>query len=501
MISQPSPLTRRRPGAALRRTRQASTEPDSLRLAFLNESRPPNAVRNRDRAFRYGVIAADIVAAMAVVVLCHLVMPASHLSWTLILLPLLVPVVNAPSGLYRRDAVLLNKNTLDEAPAVLGAATITTVVAYLAASAILAAPIGAQTVAFVWGGLTISVLTSRVAARALIQRVLPPERCMVIGDRSDGRRLAAKLGEAAGLKSELVATVPLSVTGAGNHERRSDARFTSFAATVRELDVHRVLIAAGAAAPEEELEAIQAAKALGIKVSVLPRVLEVVGSSAVYDSVDGLTVLGVPRFGISRSSEVVKRTFDLVGALTLLLLASPVFLTIAVAVRLSGPGPIFFRQQRIGRSGLSFSMLKFRSMHADAEQLKDSLRDRNEQDGGLFKIADDPRITPVGKWLRRSSLDELPQLINVLLGDMSMASPPAASDAGHDRPLAGARLVAHPAPGDGDDRLPLRRQLVALERREDPAAHGQHGPRAAWSLTPARSGVPSRVAAASWPAC
>src|SRR3978361_838035 len=122
MISNSTSATRRRAASTPRRTRQASPEPDSLRLAFLNESRPPAAVRRRDRAFRYGVLAGDIVAAVVVVALCRIAMPASHMSWTLVLLPLLVPIVNAPSGLYRRDPVLLNKNTLDEAPAVLGAA-------------------------------------------------------------------------------------------------------------------------------------------------------------------------------------------------------------------------------------------------------------------------------------------------------------------------------------------------------------------------------------------
>ena len=95
----------------------------------------------------------------------------------------------------------------------------------------------------------------------------------------------------------------------------------------------------------------------------------------------------------------------------------------AAAIKLDSRGPVFFRQTRIGRSGHPFSVLKFRSMRRDADQLKESLRDRNEQDEGLFKIADDPRVTRVGRLLRRTSLDELPQLFCVLRGDMSLVGP------------------------------------------------------------------------------
>lgn len=451
-----------------RRFARASAEPEAQRLALLNESTPPAAVRRRDRAFRSAVIAADVVAAVLVVGLSTSWLPTSHLSWTAALLPVLVPVVNAASGLYQRDPVVLNKNTLDETPTIFRAATVVTIISYLSSSLILVEPIGAKVVGFIWLTLTVCVLACRIAARAAIQALLPPERCLVVGDHSDGQRVAAKLEQAVGLKSELVAVMPLSVTGAGHDSRPDGDEFNRFADTVRLLDVDRVLIAAGEAAPQHELEAIQAAKALGVKVSVLPRILEVVGSSASYDSVDGLTVLGVPRFGIRRSSEAVKRAFDLTGALLLLVLAAPVFLAIACAARVSSPGPVFFRQRRIGRNGLAFSMLKFRSMYEDADRLKESLRGRNEQ-AGLFKIADDPRITPVGRWLRRTSLDELPQLLNVLRGDMSLVGPrPLVPD--EDRQIQGwNRRRLHLTPGMtgpwqvlGSSRIPLE-EMVTID--------------------------------------
>lgn len=119
----------------------------------------------------------------------------------------------------------------------------------------------------------------------------------------------------------------------------------------------------------------------------------------------------------------VKRLLDLLGGTLLLLAVSPLFLAIAIAVRLSSPGPVFFRQKRAGLNGRTFEMLKFRSMYVDAEARKKELAKLNEMDGPVFKIKKDPRITPVGRVLRRFSLDELPQLLNVVRGDMSLVGP------------------------------------------------------------------------------
>lgn len=123
---------------------------------------------------------------------------------------------------------------------------------------------------------------------------------------------------------------------------------------------------------------------------------------------------GLPRY---------KRAFDV--SLTLLGLAAiwPVFLFVALAVRLSSSGPVFFRQTRVGLNGEPFGMLKFRSMYADAEDRRAALEAESERDGVCFKLRNDPRVTPLGRLLRRSSLDELPQLLNVLFGDMSLVGP------------------------------------------------------------------------------
>jgi lipopolysaccharide/colanic/teichoic acid biosynthesis glycosyltransferase len=113
---------------------------------------------------------------------------------------------------------------------------------------------------------------------------------------------------------------------------------------------------------------------------------------------------------------------DVVGSCVALILLSPVLIGIAIAIKADSRGPVFFRQQRVGRGGRVFWMLKFRSMVEDADRLKADLAEHNESEG-LFKIAADPRVTRVGQWLRRTSLDELPQLVNVLRGEMSLVGP------------------------------------------------------------------------------
>lgn len=123
------------------------------------------------------------------------------------------------------------------------------------------------------------------------------------------------------------------------------------------------------------------------------------------------------------AGRATKRTIDVVGAVALLVLAAPVLLAAVIAVRTDTPGPALFRQWRTGWRGKEFKLLKLRTMKVGSEGLRVALADRNEVGGQLFKIREDPRVTPVGRWLRRYSLDELPQLLNVLMGHMSLVGP------------------------------------------------------------------------------
>ena len=162
----------------------------------------------------------------------------------------------------------------------------------------------------------------------------------------------------------------------------------------------------------------------GIDLLVAPALTDIAGPRINIRPVSGLPLLQIAEPEFTGAGRVVKGAIDAVGSLVLLLLALPALVAVGTAVRASGPGPVLFRQTRIGRDGRPFTILKFRTMHVDAEDRLVTLRDRNDHgDGVLFKLRDDPRITRVGQYLRRWSLDELPQLLNVLCGQMSLVGP------------------------------------------------------------------------------
>ena len=220
----------------------------------------------------------------------------------------------------------------------------------------------------------------------------------------------------------------------------------------------------------------------------MPDHINALGPSVAIDEIEGLTILGLNPLVLSSSSRFLKRSLDIVGATVGFLIAGPVLLLLAIAIKLDSPGPVLFRQRRIGRGGEPFTLLKFRSMVVDAEARTEELRSLSD-DPDWLKLDRDPRITRVGRLLRATSLDELPQLWNVLIGEMSLVGPRPLIDSeddliagwsrsrldlspGRHRPVAGARAHRHPVPRHGQPRLHLCDQLVAVARREADRAHG-----------------------------
>ena len=161
----------------------------------------------------------------------------------------------------------------------------------------------------------------------------------------------------------------------------------------------------------------------GTDMCVAAALLDVAGPRTTIRPVAGLPLLHVDHPELAGGKQVLKAAFDKVVALTAVIALAPLFAAIMLAVRLGDHGPVFFRQTRVGKDGHTFSVWKFRTMVVDAEQRKAELSALNESDGALFKMRKDPRVTKAGSWLRRYSLDELPQLFNVVLGDMSLVGP------------------------------------------------------------------------------
>jgi exopolysaccharide biosynthesis polyprenyl glycosylphosphotransferase len=378
----------------------------------------------RDAFYRRTLAVADVVAAISALCIGVLALGEGDTLSPLLLagIPLVV-LVSKVIGLYDRDEHLLGKTTLDEAPALFQVATLYTLLIMLGEPAFLdKGALGRDQIAGVWIFLFLFMLFGRVLARQMALLVAPPERCLVVGDPLAAERVRKKLESSQTINGQYVGRVPLVSGVPQDGEESLLGQVEELGAILAEHDIHRVVIAPRTADSEQLLDTIRLVKAMGVKVSLLPRMFEVVGSSVRFDDVEGLTLLGVPRFGLSKSSHILKRAVDLAGSSIALIVLAPAMALIALAVKLSSRGPVFFRQCRIGRHGREFEMLKFRTMVADADTRKGDLVHLNEAEG-LFKIAGDPRITRVGRFLRRLSLDELPQLFNVLRGDMSLVGP------------------------------------------------------------------------------
>ena len=168
---------------------------------------------------------------------------------------------------------------------------------------------------------------------------------------------------------------------------------------------------------------VEEARAVGIDVRVVPDLYDGLAWNAPVEYIGQFPTIPLHRRDLPIGAFLLKRAIDITGATLALLIGSPIMLMLMIAIRLDSNGPVFYRAQRIGRKGRTFTCYKFRSMCVDAEKLKDSLKHKNERDSVLFKITNDPRVTRVGRLLRKYSLDELPQLYNVLRGDMSLVGP------------------------------------------------------------------------------
>lgn len=195
-------------------------------------------------------------------------------------------------------------------------------------------------------------------------------------------------------------------------------------AAVRAVDADTVLVAGGGPSSSRALRRLGwDLEGYDVNIVVVPGLIDVAGPRIHMSQVGGMPLVHLDKPQVSRAAGLLKRTFDLVVASTMLLLASPLMLSVALAIKLQDGGPVFYRQQRSGMDGARFLMLKFRTMVVDADSMLAELAGRNDADGVLFKLKRDPRITRLGASLRKLSVDELPQLFNVLRGEMSVVGP------------------------------------------------------------------------------
>jgi exopolysaccharide biosynthesis polyprenyl glycosylphosphotransferase len=421
----------------------------------------------RATVLRRALVVADLLAACAALVVVS-ALAGQPLRPGSLLTAVLVVVAAKVSRLYDRDEVRLRKSTLEEVPSLFQLSGLSAFLLFLGDGR-LSGDMGRLEIIALWGVLFLLLCVGRSVGRRVAIGLIPPERCLVVGDLRKAEDLIEKV---AGRGAEIVGTLPLVERRRPRAGLRGADPCADLESVILRTGAHRVIAVPGTHAEAEALLTyVSRAQAMGTYVSLLPGMSEVVGSSVEFDHVDGVTLLGVHRFGLTRSSRMIKRAVDIAGASFALVALSPVMIATAIAIKLDSRGPVLFRQRRMGRKERPFDMLKFRSMYPGAEAERDELAVLSHAGDGLFKVARDPRITPVGRVLRRFSIDELPQIINVLRGDMSLVGPrplvleeDKRIEGRHRRRLQLAPGITGPwqVLGTADRRVPLR-DMVTLD--------------------------------------
>ena len=287
------------------------------------------------------------------------------------------------------------------------------------------------TIALMWAAGTALLLGGRATVRRAARgRDWYAHRTLIVGAPGEARALRRKIERHPEYGLDVVGTVLLSRASPRRPAGAVPARVRpeEVLGLVKEQQLHRVILVSP---PEDEAggDRYGLARALGehgVRVDLLPAWFEMLGTRLELHELEGTSLLTVPYVRLGRTALVVKRVFDVCVASLCLLAMLPLLLLSALAIKLDSPGPVLFRQVRIGRWGEPFEVLKFRSMKVGADAVKDQLADLNLHGGrgpAMFKIRRDPRVTRVGELLRRTSLDELPQLWNIVRGDMSLVGP------------------------------------------------------------------------------
>jgi exopolysaccharide biosynthesis polyprenyl glycosylphosphotransferase len=335
--------------------------------------------------------------------------------------------------LYDHDEERTDHTTLEDLPGVFHLVTVGTFFLMLGSAIFeLPHPLLGKLAVF-WALAILSVTATRIVARSVCRRSpIYVQNTIIVGAGQVGQLVARKLrmhreyginvvgfvdGEPMELRKDLDG---LSVLGDAD----------ALPQLVRVLDVDRVVIAFSGDSHEETLGLIASLRELDVQIDIVPRFFEGVGTHTKLHSVESLPLLALPTSKHFPFAALIKRGVDITGALLALIVTAPIFAFAAWRISRESPGPIFFRQPRLGRDMREFTVLKFRTMRCDADDAphREYIRrtmsaDSTATAGGLYKLQRDDAVTPFGRLLRRSSLDELPQLLNVLRGDMSLVGP------------------------------------------------------------------------------
>ncbi len=407
-------------------------------LALARKRRPPQGGRMRRRVVMradvIGLVGASILVGVWVVLERDVALggaiwaPVFIAAVTLLLWGALAGVY----GLYRREEQRADLTAADDVVPVLVLVSLA-VWTILVASTIAGTDIPVTFLVGLWAAAVLSVLLARTVARTVARR--HPrflQNTLIVGAGDVGQLLGRKVVQHPELGLRLVGFVDddpkkmrrelteIPVLGTADEIREVVDRY----------DVQRIIISFSNESHGNQLDRVHALRDLDVQIDLVPRLFEAIGPTVGMHYVEGLPLVALPTNRPSHVARATKRLIDVVGAATCLVLLSPLFLYIAIRVKRTSPGPVFFRQQRLGQNMEPFELLKFRTMYIDTDDaphreyvrtIMDTLEAPNENN--LYKLDRSDAVTGAGAWLRRTSLDELPQLINVLRGDMSLVGP------------------------------------------------------------------------------
>jgi exopolysaccharide biosynthesis polyprenyl glycosylphosphotransferase len=337
--------------------------------------------------------------------------------------------------LYHLDSYRADYGAADEVGPVLQMATLWSWGMLLALSAVRPDHVPVPQVALFWALTLIVLMVLRSMVRAFARRqVWYLQNALIVGPADQATAILQKVLRHREWGINVVACVDRSsgTVSAADSNRLLDlvpvlGGDPDIVELVDRLDVDRVMLTPALSESRHRVEVVCELSELGIHVDLMPSWSDVVGTRFEVNEMEGLPLLTMPRPRLMKSSLRLKRALDLVVGTVALVFLSPVIAACALAIKLDSPGPVFFRQRRVGRDDRHFRVFKFRSMYVDADSRKDEVARLNFHGGGndkgMFKIREDPRITRVGRFLRRYSLDELPQLFNILRGEMSFVGP------------------------------------------------------------------------------
>ena len=369
----------------------------------------------RDALRRRMLLAGDAITVVAACAIVSTAAGSPPAPWLLAAVPLWL-VLAKLYGLYDFDHRALRHLTVDELPSIVAWATTSAATTVMGLSVL--GVEGAVTSFGVRFWLTVLVLAPivRAGVRSLWRRFVPAEVALLVGSGS--------LEEATRRKLELVRDIHVECSGVVSEPQLDHGDTTALATALRDQPaVNRVIVASQSVSEELIADLVRFCRANSLKLSVVPPARGMFGTAVQLHHIADLPMIEYSTWDTARSTMFIKRAIDVVVATVGLLVTAPLLAVISLAVKLDSRGPVLFVQRRAGILGKPFPMIKFRTMTADAERRLSEVVDLEQLEDPMFKLRGDPRITTVGRLLRRTSLDELPQLINVLRGEMSLVGP------------------------------------------------------------------------------